>query len=51
MHRSTCPDIIDLVDSVQITPAATADYERDFNVMKMVKTDWRSRVWVCGHSV
>lgn len=40
--RGSCPDILDLVDLVLCMPASTADCERGFNVMKMVKTDWRS---------
>lgn len=39
-HCSTCPDIMDLI---QATPAVT-DCEKGFNVMNMVKTDWRSRL-------
>ncbi|XP_052401354.1 zinc finger protein 862-like [Carassius gibelio] len=42
MLRETCPDFLDLVDLVLCMPASTADCERGFNVMKMVKSDWRS---------
>ncbi|KAK0140288.1 Zinc finger protein 862 [Merluccius polli] len=40
--RGSCPDILDLVDLVLCMPASKADCERGFNVMKMVKSDWRS---------
>lgn len=40
--RGSCPDILDLVDLVLCMPASTADCERGFNAMKMVKSDWRS---------
>jgi len=39
MLRETCPDFLDLVDLVLCMPASTADCERGFNVMKMVKSD------------
>ncbi|ROI96431.1 Zinc finger protein 862 [Anabarilius grahami] len=42
MLRETCPDFLDLVDLVLCMPASTAHCERGFNVMKMVKSDWRS---------
>ncbi|XP_073714184.1 zinc finger protein 862-like [Misgurnus anguillicaudatus] len=42
MLRETCPDFLDLVDLMLCMPTSTADCERGFNVMKMVKSDWRS---------
>lgn len=42
--QSSCPDILALVDLVLSLPASTAECERGFNVMKQVKTDWRSNL-------
>ncbi|XP_059201277.1 zinc finger protein 862-like [Centropristis striata] len=42
MLRGSCPDILDLLALVLCMPASTADCERGFNVMKIVKSDWRS---------
>lgn len=39
-----CPDILILVDLILTVPASTADCERGFNQMKLVKSDWRSRL-------
>lgn len=39
-----CPDILSLVDLILTVPASTADCERGFNQMKLVKSDWRSRL-------
>lgn len=44
VHGSACPDIMNLMDLIQVIPVATADCERGFNVMKRVKSDWRSRL-------
>lgn len=44
VHGSTCPGIMNLLDLIQVIPVATADCERGFNVMKSVKSDWRSRL-------
>ncbi|CAK6978282.1 zinc finger protein 862-like isoform X2 [Scomber scombrus] len=42
--KHQCPDILSLVDLVLALPASTADCERGFNQMKLVKSDWRSRL-------
>ncbi len=42
LHGTTCPDILKLMDLVLTIPASTAECERGFNVMKQVKSDWRS---------
>ncbi len=35
---------LSLVDLILTVPASTADCERGFNQMKLVKSDWRSRL-------
>ncbi|KAK5851448.1 hypothetical protein PBY51_002242 [Eleginops maclovinus] len=42
--RHQCPDILSLVDLILTLPASTADCERGFSQMKLVKSDWRSRL-------
>ena len=42
--RPQCPDILSLVDLILTLPASTADCERGFSQMKLVKSDWRSRL-------
>ncbi|XP_046895147.1 zinc finger protein 862-like [Hypomesus transpacificus] len=37
-----CPDFLQLVDIVLCIPSSTADCERGFNLMKQVKSVWRS---------
>ncbi|KAJ7998145.1 hypothetical protein DPEC_G00219560 [Dallia pectoralis] len=37
-----CPDFLQLVHVLLCIPASTADCERGFNLMKQVKSDWRS---------
>lgn len=39
VHGGACPDIMNLMDLIQVIPVATADCERDFSVMKRVKSD------------
>ncbi|KAL7387779.1 hypothetical protein ABVT39_000839, partial [Epinephelus coioides] len=40
--RDTCPNVLELIDLILTVPASTADCERGFNIMKVVKSDWRS---------
>ncbi|XP_049892466.1 zinc finger protein 862-like isoform X2 [Epinephelus moara] len=42
LHRDTCPNVLELIDLILTIPASTADCERGFNIMKVVKSDWRS---------
>ena len=42
--RHQCPDILSLVDLILSLPASTEDCERGFSQMKLVKSDWRSRL-------
>lgn len=44
MHSDSCQEVLNLMDLIQTIPVGTADCERGFNVMKMVKSDWRSRL-------
>uniref|UniRef100_A0A1A8GAA0 HAT C-terminal dimerisation domain-containing protein n=2 Tax=Nothobranchius korthausae TaxID=1143690 RepID=A0A1A8GAA0_9TELE len=37
-----CPNVLQLVDLLLTLPASTAECERGFNHMKMIKSDWRS---------
>ena len=37
-----CPDILHVVDLILCIPASTADCERGFSAMKLVKSDWRA---------
>lgn len=39
-----CPDLLDLVDLVLSLPTSTAVCERGFNIMKQIKSDWRSHL-------
>ena len=39
-----CPNVLGLVDLLRTLPASSADAERGFSHMKMVKSDWRSRL-------
>ena len=39
-----CPNVLGLVDLLCTLPASYADAERGFSHMKMVKSDWRSRL-------
>lgn len=39
-----CPDILQLFDLILAIPSSSADCERGFSVMKLVKTDWRARL-------
>lgn len=44
MLHHQCPDFLSLVDLVLTLLASTADCEKGFNVMKLLKSDWRSRL-------
>ena len=44
VNGGACPDIMNLMDLIKVIPETTADCEMGFNVMKSVKSDWRSRV-------
>lgn len=44
MLHHQCPDVLTLMDLILSIPASTSDCERGFNVMKLVKSDWRSRL-------
>ncbi len=39
-----CPHILQLFDLILAIPSSSADCERGFSVMKLVKTDWRARL-------
>ena len=39
-----CPNFPCLVDLILSIPASSADAERGFNRLKMVKSDWRSKL-------
>ncbi|KAJ7998057.1 hypothetical protein DPEC_G00218590 [Dallia pectoralis] len=39
-----CPDFLQLVHVLLCIPASTADCEHGFNLIKQVKSDWRSRL-------
>lgn len=41
-HQHSCPDLLAVIDLVLSLPASTADCERGFSTMNMVKSDWRS---------
>ncbi len=41
-HQHSCSDLLAVIDPVLSLPASTADCERGFSSMKMVKSDWRS---------
>ena len=43
-HRDQYPNILNLIDIILTLPASTADCERGFNFMKMIKSDWRSKL-------
>lgn len=40
--RFYCSDLLSLIDLILSIPASTADCERGFSAMKLVKTDWRA---------
>ena len=40
----TCPNILSLIDLILSIPAHSADAERGFSEMKLVKSDWRSNL-------
>ncbi|XP_077862939.1 zinc finger protein 862-like [Saccoglossus kowalevskii] len=39
-----CPNILALIDLVLSMPASSFEAERGFSLMKIIKTDWRSRL-------
>ena len=41
-HQHCCPDLLAVIYLVLSLPASTADCDRGFSTMKMVKSDWRS---------
>ncbi|MGH0175425.1 UNVERIFIED_CONTAM: hypothetical protein FKN15_070316 [Acipenser sinensis] len=44
MHRDQCSSLLNLIDLILYLTASTAECERGFDVMKMVKSDWRSNL-------
>ena len=42
--RDKCPSVLALIDLVLSLPASSAEAERGFSLMKIIKTDWRSRL-------
>ena len=42
--RDKCPSVVALIDMVLSLPASSAEAERGFSLMKIIKTDWRSRL-------
>ena len=43
-RSDTCPNILSLIDLILSIPAHSADAERGFSEMKLVKSDWRSNL-------
>ena len=41
-YAAECPNLLMLVYLVFTLPASAAECERGFNVMKQIKSDWRS---------
>ena len=39
----SCPNVLQLVDLLLSLPASSADCERGFSLVKVIKSDWRSR--------
>ena len=42
--RDKCPSVVPLIDLVLSLPASSAEAERGFSLMKIIKTDWRIRL-------
>lgn len=41
---SQCPEVLQLIDLIQSLPCSSSEAERGFSKMKIVKTDWRSKL-------
>lgn len=44
MFKDRCGDLLGLIDLLLALPASSSEAERGFSVMKVTKTDWRSRL-------
>lgn len=42
LHRERFPNVLSLIDLALTLPASSAEAERGFSLMKVIKTDWRS---------
>ena len=42
--QDSCPDVLQLIDLLLSLPASSADCKRGFCLVKVIKSDWKSRL-------
>jgi hypothetical protein len=44
VFSNKCPAILSLIDLILSLPSSSVEAERGFSLMKLIKTDWRSKL-------
>jgi hypothetical protein len=44
VFSNKCPAILSLIDLILSLPSSSVEAERRFSLMKLIKTDWRSKL-------